>query len=90
MPRRRLQQALDALHKQLDATEELGEQDRAALVETMEEIRDALARGEEEPLVTEGALGRRVYAMIDDFDNSHPKFAQLLRNLSESLANLGI
>ncbi len=90
MPRKRLQEALEALHEQLESTEELGAQDREALVEAMEDIRKALSAGTPESKSTEGALGRRVYALIEDLEGSHPKFAELLRNVSESLANLGI
>ncbi|MDH3202025.1 MAG: DUF4404 family protein [Myxococcales bacterium] len=88
MPRKRLQEALDTLHQQLESTEELGEQDREALLEAMEDIRKALSISE--PPSTEGALGRRIYALIEDLEGSHPKFAEILRNVSESLANLGI
>ena len=90
MPRKRLQDALDALHEQLESTEELGAQDREALLEAMEDIGKALSVGTPEPASSEGALSRRVYALIEDLESSHPKFADMLRNVSESLANLGI
>ena len=90
MPRKHLQEALDALHEQLESTQELGAEDREALVEAMEDIRNALSPGDREPPRTEGALSRRVYALIEDLESSHPKFADILRNVSESLANLGI
>ena len=89
MPRKQLQEALDALHQQLESTEELGAEDREALLEAMEDIRDALSPGDPEP-ATEGALSGRIYALIEDLESSHPKFADILRNVSESLANLGI
>ncbi len=90
MPRERLQQALDALHEQLESTEELGTQDREALIEAMEDIRKALSAGTPEAASSEGILSRRVYALIEDLESAHPKFADILRNVSESLANLGI
>jgi hypothetical protein len=90
MPRKRLQEALDALHEQLDSTEELGAEDREALIEAMQDIRSALSPSDAKPPTPDGVLGERVYALIEDLESSHPKFAEVLRNLSESLANLGI
>lgn len=90
MPRKRLQDALGALHEQLESTEELGTEDRQALVEAMKDIQDALSASSTEPPGPEGALSGRVYALIEDLETSHPKFADILRNVSESLANLGI
>jgi len=89
MPRKQLHEALDALHQELESTKELGAEDREALVEAMRDIRSALSPGDPEP-PTEGALSGRVYALIEDLESSHPKFADILRNVSESLANLGI
>jgi len=89
MPRKQLHEALDALHQELESTKELGAEDREALVEAMRDIRSALSPGDPET-PTEGALSGRVYALIEDLESSHPKFADILRNVSESLANLGI
>lgn len=90
MPRKQLHEALEALHEQLESTKELGAEEREALVEAMEDIQHALSSGDPEPPSTEGALSRRIYALIEDLESSHPKFADILRNVSESLANLGI
>ncbi len=90
MPRKQLHEALEALHEQLESTKELGAKEREALVEAMEDIRHALSSGDPEPPSTKGALSGRIYALIEDLESSHPKFADILRNVSESLANLGI
>ncbi|MGB5811152.1 MAG: DUF4404 family protein [Polyangiales bacterium] len=90
MPRQRLQDALSILHEQLEASEELGEEDRAALVEAMKDIRHALSSPEAADEDPEGALSARVYGLIEELETTHPKFAEILRNVSESLANLGI
>lgn len=90
MPQKRLQEALDALHEQLDSTEELGPEDRKALIEAAQEIEDALSLPDADAQAPEPALNERLYALIEDLETSHPKFAEILRNLSESLANLGI
>jgi hypothetical protein len=55
----------------------------------MNDIRNALSPGDSTP-PTEGAVSGRIYALIEDLESSHPKFADILRNVSESLANLGI
>ncbi len=89
MPRKQLQEALDALHEQLESTEELAAEDREALVGAMNDIRNALSPGDSAP-PAEGAVSGRIYALIEDLESSHPKFADILRNVSESLANLGI
>ena len=89
MPRKQLQEALDALHEQLESTEELGAEDREALVGAMNDIRNALSPDDSAPLA-DGVVSGRIYALIEDLESSHPKFADILRNVSESLANLGI
>ena len=89
MPRKQLQEALDALHEQLGSTEDLGAEDREALVGAMNDIRNALSPDDSAPLA-DGVVSGRIYALIEDLETSHPKFADILRNVSESLANLGI
>ena len=89
MPRQQLQEALVALHEELEAGHEIGEDDRQALLRAAREIQDALAQDTpNEP--PEGALSGRVSTMIEDFETSHPRFAEILRSVSEALANLGI
>lgn len=90
MARQRLQQVLEALHEQLDSTEELEAEDRDALLQAMQEIRETLEVEDPVARPEEGALSGRVVALVEDLESSHPTLAGLLRNLSESLANLGI
>ena len=89
MPRQQLQEALDALHEELEAGHEIGDDDRQALLRAAREIQDALQQdAPSEP--PEGPLSGRVSTMIEDFEVSHPRFAEILRSVSEALANLGI
>lgn len=91
MPRQQLNQALGALREALESDEQIEPADRRALLEAAQEIRDALERtasGDERS--REEPLSGRVSTMIGDFEASHPRFAEILRSLSESLANLGI
>jgi hypothetical protein len=91
MPREQLKRALSALQQELESNEQMGPDDRAALLRTAEEIDQALERtsggGDSD---APGPLARRVSSLIEEFETSHPQFAEILRNVSESLANLGI
>jgi hypothetical protein len=90
MPRQQLQRALSALHEELEAGHQIGEDDRQALLQAAKEIQDALAQGDAPSEPVEGPLSGRVSAMIEDFETSHPRFAEILHSVSEALANLGI
>lgn len=90
MPRQQLQAALDALHEELEAGHAMGEDDREALLQASREIQEALAQGDAAGEGSEGALSGRVSTMIEDFEVSHPRFAEILRSVSEALSNLGI
>ena len=90
MPRQQLQNALTALHDELEAGHEIGEDDRQALLQAAREIQDALAQGDTQGGQAEGPLSGRVSALIEDFETSHPRFAEILHSVSEALANLGI
>lgn len=91
MPRQQLREALGALHQELESSEQIEAEDREALVQAMQEIYEALSRADTENDPVEGGpLSRRITSMIEDFEVSHPKFAKILSNVSESLANLGI
>jgi hypothetical protein len=90
MPRQQLQEALTALHDELEAGHEIGADDRQALLKAAHEIQEALAGGGEREPSEGGALSGRVSSLIEGFETSHPKFADILRSVSEALANLGI
>ena len=91
MPRRQLTEALSALHEQLESSEQIEAADREALLGAMREIQEALDRTDTEREAVEGGpLSRRISALIENFETSHPKFAEILGSVSESLANLGI
>jgi len=89
MPRQELNEALDALREELESGEQIGPDDREALVRAMQEIHEALGEAETAPAAG-GPLSNRISALIEGFETSHPKFAEILSSVSESLANLGI
>ena len=91
MPRQQLNRALVALHRELESGAEIGAEDRDALLQAAREIEEALDRADPEGKPDEGGpLSRRITALIEEFETSHPKFAEILSSVSESLANLGI
>ena len=91
MPRQQLNEALGALRQELESGEQIGPDDREALVRAMQEIHEALGETETGAKPAAGGpLSRRISALIEDFETSHPKFAEILSSVSESLANLGI
>ena len=90
MPRQQLQQALGALHQELESSTQIEPADRAALLKAMREIQEALDRADPAEPAEGGPLSRRITALVEDFETSYPKFAEILRSVSESLANLGI
>ncbi len=90
MPRQQLQTALDALHEELETGQPIGDDDREALLQAAREIQEALSADDAEGADSEGALSGRVSTMIEDFETSHPRFAEILRSVSEALSNLGI
>jgi hypothetical protein len=91
MPRQRLTEALSALHQQLESSEQIEADEREALVQAMREIQEALERTRTETEAPEGdSLSGRVTALVEDFETSHPKLAEILSSVSETLANLGI
>jgi len=90
MPRQQLQDALRALGEELEAGAELGPEDREALLRAAREIQHALSHDEDAAKPESGALSTRVSELIEDFEASHPRFAEILSKVSEALANLGI
>lgn len=91
MPRQRLKEALSALHSQLESTEQIEAEERQALLQAMREIQEALDRaGTETETAERDSLSGRVTALVEDFETSHPKLAEILSSVSETLANLGI
>ena len=91
MPHQQLNDALEALHQELASAQELGPEDRAALIRAMQEIHETLGRSETPSAPSpKGTLSGRISGLIEDLETSHPRFAELLGNVSESLANLGI
>ena len=77
MPRRELKEALGALRQELESGEQIGPDDRDALVQAMQEIHEALDEadsGGEPP--AGGPLSRRVSALIEEI--AHPELDRIV------------
>ncbi len=91
MPRQELKKALGTLSRELESGTQIGPEEREALAQAMQEIHDALDQTDPKAApAADAPLSGRVAEMIEEFETSHPKFAEILRSVSESLANLGI
>ena len=83
-----LQQQLQELHDQLAQQPPLSEDDRAALGTLLAEIEQQLARPNIDPQDT--SLVDGVNLAVERFEVEYPTVAGTLRNILQSLANMGI
>lgn len=84
----RLQQQLQELRDQLAQQPPLSDDDRAALATLLEEIEQQLTRPNINPPDT--SLVDGVNLAVERFEVEHPTVAGTLRNILQSLANMGI
>ena len=100
MPERKLRETLDELHRQLAQPEQLDERAVARLEATVAEIQGALdARSEGQPAAdriagdpTSGdpTLVGELEDAARHFEVSHPTLAELIRRVTDALAQSGI
>lgn len=87
MPQK-LQQQLQQLHNELASNPPLSDEERASLITLLQDIEANLATpasgGQDESLVD------GVNLAIERFEVSHPTVTATLRNILQSLANMGI
>ncbi len=83
-----LQQQLQELRDQLAQQQPLSEDDRAALGSVLAEIEQQLARPNIDPQDT--SLVDGVNLAVERFEVEYPTVAGTLRNIVQSLANMGI
>ncbi|WP_313117683.1 DUF4404 family protein [Ectopseudomonas guguanensis] len=88
MPANDLQQQLEALHEQLAQGTPLSEEERASLYLLIQEIEVQLAR--QAAAAPDATLVDGVNLAVERFEASHPTLASTLRNIMQSLANMGI
>lgn len=88
MPASRLQQQLQDLRDQLAEQPPLSEEERAELFVLTQEIELQLAR--QAAAAPDATLIDGVNLAVERFEASHPTLAGTLRNIVQSLANMGI
>jgi hypothetical protein len=88
MPASRLQQQLQDLRDQLAEQQSLSEEERAELFVLTQEIELQLAR--QAAAAPDATLVDGVNLAVERFEASHPTLAGTLRNIVQSLANMGI
>jgi hypothetical protein len=88
MPAQQLQQQLEILRNQLAEEPPMSEEDRAALYVLTQEIEAQLARNA--ATAPDATLVDGVNLAVERFEASHPTLTGTLRNILQSLANMGI
>lgn len=88
MPTNRLQQQLEELRDQLADDQPLSEEERASLYLLIQELEAQLAR--HAAAAPDATLVDGVNLAVERFEASHPTMAGTLRNIMQSLANMGI
>ena len=88
MPTSRLQQQLEELRDQLADDQPLSEEERASLYLLIQELEAQLAR--HAAAAPDATLVDGVNLAVERFEAIHPTLAGTLRNIMQSLANMGI
>ncbi|KRW59955.1 DUF4404 family protein [Pseudomonas sp. TTU2014-080ASC] len=88
MPTTQLQQQLQDLRKQLSEQTQLSTEERTELFILSQEIELQLA--EQMAAAPDANLVDGVNLAIERFESSHPTLAGTLRNILQTLANIGI
>ena len=87
MPARELQDQLNALREQLEKNPPLSESERQNLHELMAQIEDKIQL---ESITQDASLSDGVNLAVERFELNHPAIAVTLRNIVQTLGNIGI
>ena len=85
-----LRRRLAELHAELENVDAVDAEARAALEEVMHEIRDVLARSEDEERSEAPSLADRLRDAGRHFEESHPTLTATLGRVVDALSALGI
>jgi len=85
-----LRRRLAELHAELEKVDAVDAEARAALEEVMHEIREVLARAEDEERREEASLADRLRDAGRHFEESHPTLTATLGRVVDALSALGI
>jgi hypothetical protein len=84
-----LTEILKDLHEVIEASgDDLADEVRAELRETVEEIRQALDPSEEAELTV--SLRERLSRVLESFEESHPRLTEVVGRVADALSDLGI
>jgi hypothetical protein len=87
MPAAQLQEQLDQLSEQLEKNQTLSLEERQEMGELMAQIK---ARIELENATSDASLSDNVNLAVERFEVNHPTVAGTLRNIVQTLGNIGI
>ncbi|AHF68315.1 DUF4404 family protein [Pseudomonas cichorii] len=87
MPARELQEQLNTLREQLEHNPPLSEAERDNLRELMEQIETKIQL---ESMTQDASLADGVNLAVERFELEHPAIAGTLRNIVQTLGNIGI
>lgn len=87
MPARELQEQLNTLREQLEKNPPLTEAERENLHELMRQIEDKIQL---ETMTQDASLSDGVNLAVERFELNHPAIAVTLRNIVQTLGNIGI
>ncbi|AIS18125.1 DUF4404 family protein [Pseudomonas rhizosphaerae] len=87
MPARELQEQLDQLSEQLEKNQTLSLEEREDMRALMEQIK---ARMELENATADPSVADSVNLAVERFEVDHPGVAGALRNIVQTLGNIGI
>jgi hypothetical protein len=87
MPARELQEQLNTLREQLEKNTTLSEDERQNLHVLMQEIERKI---ELETMTKDASLADGVNLAVERFELEHPAIAVTLRNIVQTLGNIGI
>ncbi|HSG89884.1 MAG TPA: DUF4404 family protein [Pseudomonadales bacterium] len=85
MPRDRLHEALNTLHRELDDPSALSENDHALLAKVAEDVQRVL-----EEVEPDDSIRTRVETLATEFEANNPRTALLLSEIVELLQRMGI
>lgn len=87
MPARELQEQLDTLREQLEQNPPLTLEERDHLQALMQQIEEQIKL---ETMVPDASLADGVNLAVERFELEHPALAGTLRNIVQTLGNIGI
>ena len=87
MPARELQEQLNSLREQLEQNPPLSQEERDHLQELMQKIE---AQIKLESATQDSSLADGVNLAVERFELEHPAIAATLRNIVQTLGNIGI